>query len=334
MKNNIKLICAIAALSSCSMATAQVDPHFSQYYAYPVWLNPALTGAIDGDYRVTTIYRNQWSQVTKAFNTIGASADFATDNSLNLGVNVLTQTAGEGGYRYTTAYATAAYTGLKFGNKGYHRVIFALQAGMLDRRFDPSKLSYGDQWNPSTGYDPSNPTGEVINRYSSTKFDAGAGLLYYDANPGKMVNFFGGFSTAHLTRPEDEFVSGSSQKIPFRYTIHGGARIALSEQLSVTPNLLYMRQGNQEEKMLGAYVQLKADTYTDLLVGGSYRLKDAVVPFAGFNYKNIVLGISYDVNASSLKDISRSPNAFEISLSFAGRKMKSYPAEPFICPRL
>ena len=39
---------------------AQVDPHFSQNYAYPLYLNPAFTGVIDGDYRATAIYKNQW----------------------------------------------------------------------------------------------------------------------------------------------------------------------------------------------------------------------------------------------------------------------------------
>ena len=27
---------------------AQADPHFSQFYAYPFWLNPGLTGVMDG----------------------------------------------------------------------------------------------------------------------------------------------------------------------------------------------------------------------------------------------------------------------------------------------
>ena len=30
---------------------AQVDPHFSQYYIQPMTMNPAFTGAFDGDYR-------------------------------------------------------------------------------------------------------------------------------------------------------------------------------------------------------------------------------------------------------------------------------------------
>jgi hypothetical protein len=36
-----------------------------------------------------------------------------------------------------------------------------------------------------TGYNSSNPTTEFLNRTSATAFDAGVGLLYYDAEPEK-----------------------------------------------------------------------------------------------------------------------------------------------------
>jgi hypothetical protein len=99
--------------SSYIITKAQVDPHFSQYYVYPSWLNPALTGAIDGDYRVSAIYRNQWGNIANGFSTIGLSGDFVTNKNLNFGGSVLQQTAGNGGFTYTTAHASIAYTGVR-----------------------------------------------------------------------------------------------------------------------------------------------------------------------------------------------------------------------------
>src|SRR5438552_6174149 len=81
---------------------AQVDPHFSQYYVYPSWLNPALTGAFDGNYRVSGIYRSQWGNISSPFQTTGVSADFTTEKNLNYGASLLHQKAGDGGYTYTT----------------------------------------------------------------------------------------------------------------------------------------------------------------------------------------------------------------------------------------
>ncbi|MFM8373256.1 MAG: type IX secretion system membrane protein PorP/SprF, partial [Bacteroidota bacterium] len=36
------------------------DPRFSQYYASPWNLNPAMTGLFNGSWRITGNYRDQW----------------------------------------------------------------------------------------------------------------------------------------------------------------------------------------------------------------------------------------------------------------------------------
>src|SRR5580658_8330529 len=95
------LFLLITMLTSVAVkTTAQVDPHFSQYYAYPLYLSPAFAGVIDGDYRATAIYKNQWISVDRPYSTVGASADMTAGREVNLGVNILNQTAGDGGYDY------------------------------------------------------------------------------------------------------------------------------------------------------------------------------------------------------------------------------------------
>ncbi|MFN5345360.1 MAG: type IX secretion system membrane protein PorP/SprF, partial [Bacteroidota bacterium] len=42
---------------------AQTDPHFSQFYAYPLGINPGLAGVNEGDFRANAVFRKQWSQV-------------------------------------------------------------------------------------------------------------------------------------------------------------------------------------------------------------------------------------------------------------------------------
>ena len=312
---------------------AQVDPHFSQYYVYPSWLNPALTGIFDGDYRVSGIYRNQWNSIAP-FSTPGASIEVTTNNNLNFGVSILNQTVKSGGYNYLTAYGSASYTGVKFGVAGNQRLVFGLQAGIINRRFDQSKFTTGNQWNPITGYNPS-VAAESIPITKSMSFDAGAGVLYFDAKPGKKTNFYAGFSASHITQPDDKFTSVTTkQKIPMRFTGHAGIRISVSDMLSITPNILYLKQGTASEKMAGAYAQLKANANTDVLFGANYRFEDAISPYIGFNHKNMTLGVSYDINTSDLGRLVNGASSFEISLSFIGRKTIKTPEEHFICPRL
>ncbi len=316
-------------------ATAQTDPHFSQYYAYPMWLNPGLTGAIDEDYRVTAIYRNQYGNISTPFSTPGVSADVKTNKNAAFGLNVMNQSAGTGGYNYLNAYASFAYTGVRFGADGNQRISMGLSMGLINRRFDPSKFQTGDQWTGGGGYNPGGGSSDVLARTSAMAFDAGVGIMYYDATPDKKANVFLGVSAFHLNQPSDPFITGgTSDKMPVRYTGHGGVRIAISDEASITPNVLYMRQGNVDEKMIGAYVQYRVNETLDFLIGANYRYKDAYVPYVGFYYNSFLLGASYDVNASDLGKMTGNANSFEISLSFMGRKSHKGEAVPFVCPRL
>jgi type IX secretion system PorP/SprF family membrane protein len=335
MRNILPIILVLPLLIfSRNTAKAQTDPHFSQYYVYPAWLNPALTGAFDGNYRVAAIYRSQWGNISDPFTTYGVAADFTTNKQFNFGVSALNQKAGDGGYNYTTAYGSASYTGVRFGAAETHRLVFGLQFGLIQRKFDASKLSFGDQWNPITGYNPGTPSADGFSRTNATSFDAGAGVLYYDAAPGKKYNIFGGFSVAHLTRPTDQFSPNGDARFPMRITGHAGVKLAVTDVISVTPNILYLRQGNAEEKMIGAYGQLYVNPITDFLLGVNYRFKDAVSTHAGFTYKSFTLGASYDINTSQLGKMARGSNSFELSLTFIGRKIFKAQDVEFVCPRL
>lgn len=334
MRKSISLF-MLACVLFAGQSKAQVDPHFSQYYAYPLWLNPGLTGAMDASYRVTLLHRSQWAGITNPFSTFGATADFIAGKKMNFGASILNQTAGDGGYNYLTANVSLAYTGLQFDPEGYKRIAIGMQLGVLSRKFNPTKFQFGDQWNPITGYDPTIQTADVLTKTSSSVFDVGAGAVYYDGTPGKKANLFLGFAAGHLTQPDDPFITGpTKQKLPIRITAHGGVRLALSDQISITPNALFMQQGSAQEKMLGAFAQIKAATTLDLLLGANYRFDDAFSPYAGFIYKNFSLGASYDVNTSQLGKMAGGANSFEISLTFYGNKSYKYPSAQFICPRL
>lgn len=327
IKTGLLLLTLVTGITGHS----QTDPHFSQYYAYPVWLNPALTGAIDGNYRVTAMYRSQWGGISNPFATPGISADIVTNKNVSLGVNLLNQRAGNIGYSYMTGYATMAYNGVRFG---YHQISIGMALGVLNRRFDPSKFRTGDMWRDVTGFDPTNGGTEVLSKTSAIAFDAGVGAVYFDGTPGKKANWFGGISAYHLTQPQDPFLAENNEKMPMRLTFHGGFKYNVNEDFSITPNLLYMRQGNSEEKMAGAYAQMRVNESTDFLLGANYRFKDAVSPYVGIYYKNYMIGVSYDVNMSDLGKVAGNANNFEISLTLIGRKAVKQDAVPFVCPRL
>jgi type IX secretion system PorP/SprF family membrane protein len=316
---------------------AQTDPHFTQNYTYPMYINPAMVGQSDGDYRASAIYRSQWGAMGHPYRTTGISADASTTSNLALGVNLLNQSAGDGGFNYFNAYASIAYTGVKFGKNENHHVVFAMQAGVLNRHVNQNKFKWGEQWNPITGYNASNASSESFNKTSATTLDMGTGALYYDASPGKKYNIFGGLSFYHINKPSDPIVSAEStdlNTIPMRFTIHGGASINLMEGTNIVPHILYNQQGNAKEFMLGVYGQKLVNEETTIMAGGYYRFKDAIAPYLGVDYKNFLVGVSYDINTSRLGATTKNANAFEISFSYVLRKETKSTVDFIHCPRL
>jgi type IX secretion system PorP/SprF family membrane protein len=268
---------------------------------------------------------------------MGVSFDTRTNKNIALGGSLLNQTAGDGGFSYLNAYASVAYTGVKFGKDNSHHVVLAIQGGLINRRVDESKFKWGEQWNPITGYNSSNPTTESFARTSSTTLDIGAGALYYDGTADKKINVFGGFSVFHINRPKDPIIANESAElntIPIRYTLHGGVSFNISERFSIIPHALYMRQGTASEAMLGAYAQLNVNAETDLMIGAYYRNKDAVAPFIGFDWKNFIVGLSYDANTSKLGAMTRNVNSFELSLSYIKRNGSQSILDFIRCSRL
>jgi type IX secretion system PorP/SprF family membrane protein len=213
----------------------------------------------------------------------------------------------------------------------------AIQGGIISRRVDRTKFKWGEQWNPITGYAASNPTTETFSKSSSTVLDIGAGILYYDASPDKLVHAFGGVSVYHLNKPKDPIISIENTDlniIPMRYSVHGGVSVAVSEVFSFVPHVLYMRQGTASETMAGMYGQLNVNEETNFMLGAYYRVNDAMAPFVGIDYKNFVVGLSYDVNASKLGSMTRNVNSIELTVSYVKRNGSRSIIDFIRCSRL
>jgi type IX secretion system PorP/SprF family membrane protein len=310
-----RLAICLLALGLAGKAGAQVDPHFSQFFVFPTWVNPAFAGAFDGTYRVAAIYRNQWTDMAGGFKTVGVTAEANTNQNVAIGASVFQQTTGTG-YTYQQAYATFAYNGVRLDPEGNKVLTFALQAGMISKRFDASKFQTEEQWNYLSGYNPSVASSEVLMANRSTVFDAGAGIMYCDLDENKKINPYIGVAVHHITSPEEYFLSSTQKsKVPMRVTAHASFGINMSETMIVTPSLLYMRQGSADEKMFGINFRNTVSDDLSLLGGVNYRFNDAIVPFAGLQFGNAKMGLSYDISSSDLGKTVGKSNSFELSIS-------------------
>lgn len=331
MKHKLIIIALLLQIGAVKHLAAQVDPHFSQYYAYPLWLNPALTGVINGSSRVSANYKNQWATVNNAYQTAAISADFRATEKLSLGLNILDQSAGSASYNYFSGYGSLGYA-VAISNDGNQKLSFGLQAGLINRNFNMSKLQFGSQFNPELGFDPGLPSFENLATTNTTVFDANAGVFYYNGDPQTNINPFLGFSAGHLSRPKDAFSGESNSKIPIRWTVHGGLRIRASDYFDLIPHALYIRQQNTDIKAFGAYSEFKFQDDKGLIFGAMMRLGDAAVADLGYHMNSMIIGASYDFNTSSLNRATGGQGGIELSISYVFRKKIQEP-EP-ICPRL
>ena len=308
MKKNILVFFAIFSFSFLSYGQ---DPHFTQYYANPVYLNPALAG---GEYcpRIITNYRNQWPMLAGSFETYSFSFDLTLEPIHGgIGLSVLHDDAGNGVIKSTSVNLIYSYH-TKIARK--IDLLTGFQIGSNQRSLDPD-LWFGDQIDPIAGF--VYPTqDDIINSGIISK-------SYMDISIGTLIssnNFFLGFVAHHLTEPEDAFLVNS--KLSMKKTIHGGAVIKLNEAITQTtglfsgstyliPNFLFKQQAETEQINIGASIT------NNIVSGGvgyrrSFANSDAVFLIVGFQKDAIKIGYSYDFTISSLS--SSTGGAHEISL--------------------
>ena len=311
------------------------DLHLSMYDAAPLNLNPAMTGMFDGYYRVHAHYRTQWSAVsTKPYLTTGLSFDIPV-KKIALGAQIFNYRSGAGNFNVFTFLLSGAYD-MAVDQQKFHHVSVGLQAGFIQTSLDIAKLTFGNQFIPTGSggtFDQGLPSGEASATGNSTIPDVNAGLMYYYANANSRINPFLGGSFFHLTQPNQAVATnGVTSKLPFRFTIHGGCKINISERIQLVPKFLYMDQINDKElttSIIGHYYLKTYDAF--LFFGPTFRNKDAAIVEGGLKYGKFTYGVSYDINTSSLIVNTNGRGGLEFSVTYIPKVQK--PHSP-ICTRL
>jgi len=335
----VAFIFFFTALFSFSKIHAQ-DIHFSQFYASPLNLNPALTGVIEGNYRAAAIYRNQWGSISdNPYITVGGSFDLnlpldKLKDVVGMGINFVNDKAGKGSLGMMNLSLAVAYH-KRLDKAGKHFLGLGIQPGIIQRSLNTNKLLFPSQYN-GNDFDQSRPSGENFGNNTIRYFDLNSGLLY-SGKVSKRVGVMQGISVYHLTKPKESFLN-EDVRLANRFTVHGGLRIKLNEVFYLTPNYIYQFQNKAQEINFGSAIEfhLKGKQETTILsVGGWYRLNDAPIASASVEYKKLRAGVSYDFTTSDLKPAANITGGFELTLIYTGIFVKQ-DAGPMLvpCPRL
>ena len=320
MKIFKRLIIACAFLTIQLGANAQ-DPTFTQFYANPLYLNPAFAGS-NGCPRFAMNYRNEWPQLTGNYVTYSASYDQYFKN-ITGGFGVLATHDQQGQGTIKTSMLGLIYSYHASLNRKW-KLMFGARASWYQKSLDWDKLTFGDMIDPRRGFIYA--TGDVPRGGTRGFFDASAGIVIFNKR------FFAGFATHHLNTPNESMIIGDS-KLPLRFTGHMGAEIQLgtkskySNTTSIMPNVIYQYQNGFQELSVGTYIK-----YGAFNAGAWYRNRDAFILSIGINTGKFKIGYSYDVTVSKLNN-GVSGGSHEISMGInVNCKSKPISFRTISCP--
>lgn len=333
-----KTLCLFLLLSALLTTKAQ-DPNFSQFFASPLTLNPALTGKFDGVLRVAGNYRNQWPTINNAYTTYTASVDagilknnIPEFDQLGVGLLAFSDKSGNGVLQNNSIGLSTAYH-KALDEDGYSQLGLGFQGAYVNKRLDITKAYFEDQLR-SDGFTGLTSEFFTQQQLNLSYFDMNVGLLYNGSSDGKN-NYYAGASMYHVTRPKETFNGGQYVLEP-RLTLQAGGKLPLADNNAVHFSAIHSRQANAYNTVIGGAYMMNVNgdlqNPTNLYLGTWFRLGDAIIPYIGLEFGEFHVGATYDVNTSSLKPGSNMRGGAEFSLIYIKKPNDPY-AKKLNCPK-
>ncbi len=331
-KATLRLVLVFVFAAVSALAVQAQDIHFSQFYMSPLNLNPAMTGVMNCNHRLTANYRNQWASILKerAYNTYSASYDqklpVGRYDYFGLGGTLWGDKAGASEFATIQARLSGSYA-KKMGGYRHkaHYLVVGADLGVSNRSINSQQLQWPSQNNGGV-FDAELPPG-VVEDPSFYFVDMSAGLLWFSVFD-ENNNLYFGAAFSHLNRAN---VSFQNQNIPLygKLTAHFGGEFEVAQRVSIVPGVVSFFQGPSFQVNVGnsfKFLLGNSRRYHQAFQIGAWarvsnklnqgKLMDALILSTRFDYEQFTLGFSYDINTSSLRTATNGNGAFEFSLLY------------------
>lgn len=323
------------------------DIHFTQFNMSPLVVNPAFTGAFNGDFRANVIYRDQWRYGggDAVFKTYAASfdmpiiKDLSIDDYLSAGLLLYNDVAGDGNLSNFTALASVSYH--KFlGNSGNKAIAVGIQGGYVQKSIDLSKLYFGDEFD-NGDWAQGTTSEDLFNQSSNYLINAGVAFSHA---PSSKFAYVIGVGANNLNQPLETMNRreiNNQVGLGMRYTAQFGSIYTINERFSVRPAILFQSQSKASEIVAGNEFHFNLGQAYDyasspsLFAGVWYRHNDAIMGSVGVEWQNFRLGFSYDYTTSDWGGTNNGNGGFEVALRyiqpsiFASARKFMYPCSRF-----
>lgn len=294
-------------LSGLAMEVKAQDPQFSQFYAAPLYLNPAFAGSSELA-RVGINYRNQWPAYPTNFVTYSGYFDYYFDDyNSGVGLILMSDIEGLAGLKTNSVGIQYSYQ-LRITDGLIFRA--GLEGSYVMQNIDKGNLIFGDQIDFNGQFKDVTDDNIINADFRNNYFDFGAGgLLFSD-------KFWFGFAASHLLTPINSLIEGNSE-LARKYSAHMGYKILLPtatdfnfpggyRDISITPTVQYKIQGQFSQMDAGLYF-----TYEPFVFGAWYRglpfkpvngivNNESLIFLVGVSTNGLHIGYSFDYTLSDL----------------------------------
>ena len=187
------------------------------------------------------------------------------------------------------------------------------------QRFDPSKLSFDDQY-VNGAYSTANPTKQTFNSTKLTYWDAAVGLCFSGV-AGENTRYYIGVGMFHFSQPKVAFQKQNDIILNHKWVVNAGFAAPVNDENRIIFYADYFMQGGSRQAQGGLMlnhdlVQYDEEQKVSISGGLFYRGKDAFMPVVKLDYYQYSIGMSYDINSSKLKSASQYRGAYEVTLSY------------------
>ncbi len=351
-KITTQIICALICFALSALGIQAQDIHFSQNYATPLYINPAMTGLYNGDMRFTADYRSQWASLSSSVDaqTLTMSLDAKLIEGIGDGAwvsgGLLLYTDKEGflGFSTNSADLAIAYNSPMGSKENYFS--FGAMVGIAQRRIDWSQAQFGTQFDGSN-YNPLIPANEtVVENEQLSHINLSAGAMFYHIENSRSYFFVGG-GAYNLAAPVFSFEDNEDVTLPMRMSIQAGGSIGILNRLDAVPGIYFMQQQKSLKTDLGSlfrfvfYQNIREDSFRAFNIGPYIRLAkhfedaitlDALILALKVDYDDFSMGLSYDFNISQLNNATKGKGGPELSVVYTP-KVRPDRLSPVSCPR-
>jgi len=319
-------------------------------------LNPALTGAYQGNFRISALYRDQWSSMLGGdpYRSFLLSGDAriavgeprSADDYFGVGVLIMSDKINPYDFSSNGITFNGAFH-KKLGRGEINYLSAGVQFGLAQKNFSFENFTFQDQFDGIDEFPFASNEELPLNNFAY--FDLSVGLNYAKQINDKMTLEIGG-GAYHLLEPNISFYQDENLEtapvglrnengLKPRIVGHLSSRLNSSYNLAFTPRLIFQTQGTHQQITLGTGVRSVINDVKEFALHAgiwgrmthdveSYGFRD-ITAMVGFEFQKVIFGLSYDVSIDDLSTYASGQHTFEFSIRYIG----DYEDEGYYCPQ-